>query len=113
MSEPDGPDGSSVQTPLSAVPTGDTGQSETLVDLLNRKIVGQSAALQYIAPDVQMYQAGLAPPDRPAGIFLLLGPTGTGRTRTAEALAESCTGRPRPFSRWTVENSNRITKSQS
>ena len=88
MAEPDGPDGSSVQTPLSAVPTRDTGQSETLVDLLNRKIVGQSAALQYIAPYVQMYQAGLAPPDRPAGIFLLLGPTGTGKTRTVEALAE-------------------------
>src|SRR5256884_9603108 len=35
-----------------------------------------------------MYQAGLAPPDRPAGIFLLLGPTGTGKTRTVEALAE-------------------------
>jgi CheY-like chemotaxis protein len=37
---------------------------------------------------VQMYQASLTPPDRPAGIFLLLGPTGTGKTRTVEALAE-------------------------
>ena len=108
MSEPDGPDGSSVQTPLSAVPTGDTGQSETLVDLLNRKIVGQSAALQYIAPYVQMYQAGLAPPDRPAGIFLLLGPTGTGKTRTVEALAEVLHGRPRLSSKLIAENSNPI-----
>ncbi|HEX6656853.1 MAG TPA: AAA family ATPase, partial [Ilumatobacter sp.] len=60
----------------------------TLVELLRRKIVGQPTALQYIVPYVQMYQAGLAPPDRPAGIFLLLGPTGTGKTRTVEALAE-------------------------
>jgi CheY-like chemotaxis protein len=61
---------------------------ETLVELLTRKIVGQPAALQYIVPYVQMYQASLAPADRPAGIFLLLGPTGTGKTRTVEALAE-------------------------
>jgi ATP-dependent Clp protease ATP-binding subunit ClpA len=35
-----------------------------------------------------MYQAGLSPESRPAGVFLLLGPTGTGKTRTVEALAE-------------------------
>jgi len=59
-----------------------------LVELLSRKVVGQPSALQYIVPYVQMYQAGLSPPDRPAGVFLLLGPTGTGKTRTVEALAE-------------------------
>src|SRR5207248_4617985 len=61
---------------------------DTLVELLAKKVVGQPAAMQYIVPYLQMYQAGLAPPDRPAGIFLLLGPTGTGKTRTVEALAE-------------------------
>jgi CheY-like chemotaxis protein len=35
-----------------------------------------------------MFQAGLAPENRPVGVFLLLGPTGTGKTRTVEALAE-------------------------
>ncbi|MBI1790263.1 MAG: AAA family ATPase [Acidobacteria bacterium] len=35
-----------------------------------------------------MYQAGLAPEGRPVGVFLLLGPTGTGKTRTVEVLAE-------------------------
>ena len=59
-----------------------------LVELLSRKIVGQSTALQFIIPYLRMYQAGLSSPDRPAGIFLLLGPTGTGKTRTVEALAE-------------------------
>ena len=59
-----------------------------LVGLLSRKVVGQPSALQYIVPYIQMYQAGLSPPDRPAGIVLLLGPTGTGKTRTVEALAE-------------------------
>ncbi len=62
--------------------------SEDLVSLLSQKIVGQPAALKFIVPYVQMYQAGLAPEGRPVGIFLLLGPTGTGKTRTVEALAE-------------------------
>jgi energy-coupling factor transporter ATP-binding protein EcfA2 len=39
-------------------------------------------------PYIQMFQAGLAPEGRPVGVFLLLGPTGTGKTKTVEALAE-------------------------
>jgi ATP-dependent Clp protease ATP-binding subunit ClpA/CheY-like chemotaxis protein len=69
--------------------------SPDLAELLSRKIVGQSNALEYIVPYVRMYQAGLNAPDRPAGIFLLLGPTGTGKTRTVEALAEILHGNPR------------------
>jgi len=59
-----------------------------LVELLGRRVVGQSQALEAIAPYVQIYQAGLSPEGRPAGVFLLLGPSGTGKTRTVEALAE-------------------------
>src|ERR1700684_3269054 len=35
-----------------------------------------------------MFQAGLSPEGRPVGVFLLLGPTGAGKTKTVEALAE-------------------------
>ncbi len=59
-----------------------------LVALLSQRVVGQPAAMKYIVPYIQMYQAGLAPEGRPVGVFLLLGPTGTGKTRTVEALAE-------------------------
>ncbi|HSS18736.1 MAG TPA: AAA family ATPase [Pyrinomonadaceae bacterium] len=59
-----------------------------LSQLLSGKIVGQSAAMNAIVPYVYMYQSGLAPEGRPAAIFLLLGPTGTGKTRTVEAIAE-------------------------
>lgn len=55
---------------------------------LSEKVVGQPDAMSLIVPFVQMFQAGLAPEGRPAGVFLLLGPTGTGKTRTVEALAE-------------------------
>ncbi|HEV7745395.1 MAG TPA: AAA family ATPase [Pyrinomonadaceae bacterium] len=59
-----------------------------LVALLSQKVVGQSAATRAIVPYVYMYQSGLAPEGRPAGVFLLLGPTGTGKTKTVEAIAE-------------------------
>jgi ATP-dependent Clp protease ATP-binding subunit ClpA/ActR/RegA family two-component response regulator len=63
-------------------------RAEDLIGLLSSKVVGQSRAMHHIVPYVQMYQAGLAPEGRPVGIFLLMGPTGTGKTRTVEALAE-------------------------
>ena len=76
------------KTPAS-VPTGrEIPRDRDLVDMLTRKVVGQTTAMQSIVPYIQMYQAGLNPEGRPVGIFLLLGPTGTGKTRTVEALAE-------------------------
>jgi ATP-dependent Clp protease ATP-binding subunit ClpA/ActR/RegA family two-component response regulator len=59
-----------------------------LVERLSAKIVGHDDAVQTIASFVQLHQAGLAPHGRPVGVFLLLGPTGTGKTYTAEAFAE-------------------------
>ncbi|HML16001.1 MAG TPA: AAA family ATPase [Bryobacteraceae bacterium] len=59
------------------------------------RVVGQSEPLRQMVPYVEMYQAGLAPEGRPAGVFLLLGPTGTGKTRTVEALAEALHGSQR------------------
>ena len=62
--------------------------STDLISLLSQKVVGQSSATKAIVPYVYMYQSGLAPEGRPAGVFLLLGPTGTGKTKTVEAIAE-------------------------
>ena len=59
-----------------------------LTAVLSQKVVGQPAATRVIVPYIQMFQAGLAPEGRPVGVFLLLGPTGTGKTKTFEALAE-------------------------
>jgi ATP-dependent Clp protease ATP-binding subunit ClpA len=67
---------------------------DLLSQLLSR-VIGQQKAMAQIVPYVQMYQAGLAPESRPAGVFLLLGPTGTGKTRTVEALAEVLHGSAR------------------
>ena len=62
---------------------------EELTQQLSGRLVGQAHAIAEIVPYVQMYRAGLGPEGRPAGVFLLLGPTGTGKTRTVEALAEA------------------------
>lgn len=62
---------------------------------LHKRIVGQPAALEAIVPHIQIHQAGLSPEGRPAGVFLLLGPTGTGKTKTVEALAEVLHGSER------------------
>jgi CheY-like chemotaxis protein len=61
---------------------------EDLTTVLSQRVVGQPNATRVIVPYIQMYQAGLAPEGRPVGVFLLLGPTGTGKTKTVEALAE-------------------------
>jgi ATP-dependent Clp protease ATP-binding subunit ClpA len=45
-----------------------------------------------IVPYVQMHRSGLAAEGRPVGVFLLLGPTGTGKTKTVEALADALHG---------------------
>jgi len=71
-----------------ALPESRDKSSADLVNLLARKVVGQSSATRAIVPYVYMYQSGLAPEGRPAGVFLLLGPTGTGKTKTVEAIAE-------------------------
>lgn len=79
-------------------PTEARGRAGTLSDLaadLRRRIVGQEEAIETIVPYVELYQAGLAPEGRPVGVFLLLGPTGTGKTRTVEALAEALHGSER------------------
>ena len=73
----------------------DRGEGNGLADHLRSLIVGQDDAISAVVPYVEMYAAGLSPEGRPAGVFLLLGPTGTGKTRTVEALAQVLHGSER------------------
>jgi len=59
---------------------------------LRRRVVGQDPALQKVVELYQMFLAGLNPPGRPVGTLLFLGPTGSGKTRVVEAMAESLFG---------------------
>lgn len=76
-------------------PDGLKYESGSRLDLgaeLRRRVIGQDAAVDAIFPYVDIFRAGLSPPGRPCGVFMLLGPTGTGKTHTVEALAEALHG---------------------
>jgi ATP-dependent Clp protease ATP-binding subunit ClpB len=55
---------------------------------LRAKIVGQDEGVQALVDLYQVFCAGLNSPGRPVGNLLLLGPTGSGKTRIVEAAAE-------------------------
>jgi type VI secretion system protein VasG len=55
---------------------------------LEERVIGQAHALAALAKRIQTARAGLADPRRPIGVFLLVGPSGVGKTETALALAD-------------------------
>ncbi|HWR37820.1 MAG TPA: AAA family ATPase [Clostridia bacterium] len=73
-------------------PTRRSNDAQDFETAIRRKIVGQDAAIEKVAEIYQMFLAGLNPPGRPVGNLLFLGPTGSGKTRVVEALAESLFG---------------------
>ncbi len=70
-------------------------EAEALESNLRRRVVGQADAIHCIAESYQMFMTGLRAPGRPVGNFLFLGPTGCGKTRVVEAVAESLLGSAR------------------
>jgi len=60
----------------------------TMEEGLKQRVVGQDEALEAISQAVRRARAGLAEETRPLGAFLMLGPTGVGKTETAKAVAE-------------------------
>ena len=70
-------------------------EGERLVHLeetLKRRVVGQDEAVSAIARAIRRGRVGLKEPNRPIGSFLLLGPTGVGKTELCRALAEALFG---------------------
>ena len=67
-------------------------ESENLMHLednLKKVVYGQDEALESIVDKILVSQAGLKPDDKPVGAFVFMGPTGTGKTETAKALASN------------------------
>ncbi|WP_052571989.1 type VI secretion system ATPase TssH [Candidatus Odyssella thessalonicensis] len=67
-------------------------KKEDIFSQLQERVVGQDHGLYRIAQNIISYSAGLADPHKPMGVFLLAGPSGVGKTETAQALAEVMTG---------------------
>src|SRR5437773_8650404 len=76
-------------------PTRRSSDAQDFEGALRRKIVGQDQAVEKVVEIYQMFLAGLNAPGRPVGNLLFLGPTGSGKTRVVEAMAESLFGDPR------------------
>ncbi len=60
----------------------------TLRERLEERIIGQSHALEAIAQRIRTARANLLDPRRPIGVFMMVGPSGVGKTETAMALAD-------------------------
>ena len=73
-------------------PTRRSNDAQEFETALRRRIVGQDAAIEKVAEIYQMFLAGLNAPGRPVGNLLFLGPTGSGKTRVVEAVAEALFG---------------------
>jgi len=73
-------------------PTMQSSEAEDFARSLRRRVVGQDRAIRQLARIYQVYLAGLSAPDRPLANLLLLGPTGSGKTRLVEAAAEALFG---------------------
>lgn len=67
---------------------------------LNARVIGQSAAIARIASVVQRAALGMRNPNKPLGSFLVLGPSGVGKTETAKLIAEKVFGRAASFTRF-------------
>ena len=60
----------------------------TLPSLLGQRVIGQMHALELIGQRVSTSRARLDDPSKPVGVFMLIGPSGVGKTETALALAD-------------------------
>ena len=63
-----------------------------LKDKLAERVIGQNQALDAIARRVRTFRADLDDPGKPVGVFMLVGPSGVGKTETAFALADMLYG---------------------
>jgi len=75
------------------IPTGRmlTDEIETVLklkDTLAQRVIGQDHSLAAIAQRIQTAHAGIEDPSKPTGVFLLVGPSGVGKTETALALSD-------------------------
>jgi len=64
----------------------------SLRERLEERIIGQSHALEAISQRIRTARAKLEDPRRPIGVFMLVGPSGVGKTETALALADTLFG---------------------
>lgn len=74
--------------PLSSLMKDEQSELLQLEDEIGKRVVGQDVALSAIAQRLRAAKTGLTAENGPQGVFLLVGPSGTGKTETALTLAD-------------------------
>ncbi len=74
--------------PLSRIAAEESKRLLEMEQYLKERVIGQGEAIEAVSRAVRRASAGLKDPKRPIGVFMFLGPTGTGKTYTAEMLGE-------------------------
>ena len=78
--------------PVERIGADDQQDILTLETALKKRIVGQDEAVATISRALRRARAGLGDPGRPMGVFMLLGPSGVGKTELCKALSEALFG---------------------
>ena len=77
-----------VNMPAEAIAEQESSNLVNLEGQLKQEVYGQDTAITEIVDKILVSRAGLKPDNRPVGAFVFMGPTGTGKTETAKALAK-------------------------
>lgn len=83
---------SKINVPLSQISASLAEKLGSLEEDLNKKIIGQQSSIKSLTESLIRNRAGLKPPTSPIGSFLLLGASGTGKTHTAQTIAQTLFG---------------------
>ena len=78
--------------PVKKLTEGESKRLAKLENQLHKRVIGQDEAVTAVAKAIKRGRVGLKDPKRPIGSFLLLGPTGVGKTELSKALAEAVFG---------------------
>lgn len=78
--------------PVGKMMNNEIQQVLTLQDKLSQRVMGQDDALQQLVQGIKTSKAQLDDPNKPQAVFLLVGPSGVGKTETALALAQELYG---------------------
>jgi ATP-dependent Clp protease ATP-binding subunit ClpB len=73
--------------PVSKMLEGERDKLLRMEEALHKRVIGQNEAVEAVANAIRRSRAGLSDPNRPIGSFLLMGPTGVGKTELCKALA--------------------------
>ncbi|MEF9956413.1 MAG: type VI secretion system ATPase TssH [Acinetobacter sp.] len=78
--------------PIGKMVNDEIKQILSLEDKLGQRVMGQDYALSQLVQGIKTSKAKLEDPNKPQGVFLLIGPSGVGKTETALALANELYG---------------------